>query len=398
MFERTLTRSGLPLSLLLLAKAVFMMHNSSPVLASQLQYQQGQWVLYLRGSPFEMGFQHGYLLREKIHQNIQTYLKKPPSESANDRVSEFLQAVPEVLPFIPSRYLEEMRGIAEGSNSSFEDIVRLNLFPEMFHCCAITVGGSASHNRSLYHVRVLDYSAGKGLQSSAVLIIANPQDRLRFMNVTYAGFIGSVTGINEQKIAIGEIGGQGYGNWKGMPMSFLLRSILEQSTSCREAKDFLIKTPRTCEYYYVLSDGKNEESFGCYATHQSISFLSPGKDYSLSPSPHYSEELIVEDGKSKHPSSLFFKQPCNTLLVTGSSSPERYPVLLQRIESHLGSINEQILMDIIKNPVSRESNLHNAIFHPSSLTLWVSHAGPQEEPAYSQPYARFCLDELQKSF
>lgn len=371
---------------------------SSSVLASRLQYQQGQRVLYLQGSPFEMGFQHGYLLREKIHSNIQTYLKTPPTESNEARMSEFFHVMDEVISFIPQKYQEEMQGIAEGAQAPFEDIVRLNLFPEMFHCCAITSAASASKNNSLYHVRVLDYSAGKGLQSSAILIVAKPKDQLSFVNVTYAGFIGSVTGMNEQKISIGEIGGRGYGHWKGMPMSFLLRSILEQSTTCQEAKDYLTTSPRTCEYYYVISDGKTQESFGCYATHQNISFFTPGKDYSLTPSPSPQQDLIAEDGKSSHPDSLFFQQPKDTLLVTGSSLPERYPTLLQRIHSHLGTIDEQVLMNIIKEPVSRESNLHNAIFHPSTLTLWISHAGAQGEPAYSQPYARFCLKELQKFF
>ncbi|MBX9923681.1 MAG: hypothetical protein K2Y01_06190 [Rhabdochlamydiaceae bacterium] len=374
------------------------MSQISSSAASQLQCQQGQWVLYLQGSPFEMGFQHGHLLREKIQYNIQTYLKNPPAEATESRVAEFLEALPDVLSYIPQRYQEEMQGIAEGANVPFEDIVRLNLFPEMFHCCGITASGSATQDGSLYHTRVLDYSTGKGLQSSSVLIVAKPKDRLSFTNVTYAGFIGSVTGMNEKKIAIGEIGGQGYGYWKGMPMSFLLRSILEQATTWQEAKDLLIKTPRTCEYYYIISDGKTQESFACYATHQNISFLYPGKDYSLTPSSIPKQDLITEEGKSKDPSALFFEQPQDTLLVTGSSSPERYPHLLQRVQSQLGSINEQILMNIIKEPVSRESNLHNAIFHPSSLTLWVSHAGPQGEPAHSQTYARFCLEDLQKFF
>jgi hypothetical protein len=375
-----------------------MSYDRSPAAVSQLQYQQGQWVLYLQGSPFEMGFQHGHLLREKIHHNIQNYLKVLPKESSENRVEEFFKAIPQVLPFIPSRFQEEMRGIAEGAQASFEDILKLNLFPEMFHCCGVTTARSASRDGSLYHARVLDYSAGKGLQSSSVLIVAKPKDQLSFMNVTYAGFIGSVTGMNEKKIAIGEIGGQGYGYWDGMPMSFLLRSILEESATCQEAKELLTKTPRTCEYYHIISDGKTQDSFGCYATYQNISFIFPGKDYSLSPSPTCEQELIVEEGKSKNPASLFFKQPQDTLLVTGSSSPERFPVLLERIQSQLGSLDERILMEIIKEPVSRESNLHNAIFHPSSLTLWLSHASLQEEPAYSQPYAQFCLEDLQKFF
>ena len=110
----------------------------------------------------------GIFLREKIQYNIQTYLKNPPAEATESRVAEFLEALPDVLSYIPQRYQEEMQGIAEGANVPFEDIVRLNLFPEMFHCCGITASGSATQDGSLYHTRVLDYSTGKGLQSSSV--------------------------------------------------------------------------------------------------------------------------------------------------------------------------------------------------------------------------------------
>ena len=40
----------------------------------------------------------------------------------------------------------------------------------------------------------------------------------RIVNVSYAGFIGSVTGMNEKQVAIGEMGGGGQGKWDGTPM------------------------------------------------------------------------------------------------------------------------------------------------------------------------------------
>lgn len=346
-----------------------------------------------------MGFQHGTFLKEKIQKNIQKYIKTPSSpsnENEKNRMKEFLDHLPIIQSFIPSNYIEEMKGIAEGSNSSFEDILLLNLFPEMFHCCGITASGEATKNSSLYHVRVLDYSAGKDLQESAVLILAKPKDALSFLNVTYAGFIGSVTGMNEEKISIGEIGGQGYGNWNGMPMSFLLRSVLEKSKTLNEAQEILATSPRTCEYYYIVSDGKTDDSFSCYATDSQIKFLKAGENYSISPST--SEDLCIEKGISDHPLALFCKQPKDTLLLTGFSSPERYPVLLNRIEELYGNLDEKSLIEVIKSPVSKEANLHNVIFHPKSLTLWVSHAGPNGEPAASQEYVKFNFEELKKIF
>ena len=344
-----------------------------------------------------MGLQHGLALKEKIHQNIDLFLKARPEsilEKNESRLKEFLEAIPSILPHIPQKYIEEMQGVAEGSSTSFSDILLLNLFPEMFHCCGITVSKTASKDGSLYHARVLDYSAGKGLQSSAVLLKVTPNQGIPFLNATYAGFIGSVTGMNEEKISIGEIGGQGYESWDGMPMSFLLRSILEETKSLEEIRAFLLKTPRTCEYYYLFSDGKIDDSFACYATTKKIQFISPGESYSISPATEEKGDLSISKDSTDSLNAIFFEQPSDTLLLTGLSSPERYPVLLERVKKQLGLLDPESLIQTIQKPVALESNLHNAIFHPSSLTLWIAHANLNGNPACDEPYACFSFKDL----
>ena len=53
--------------------------------------------------------------------------------------------------------------------------------------------------------------------------------------MTYAGFIGSVTGMNAKKISVGEMGGRGLGHWDGVPMAFLVRMALEEANTLDEA-------------------------------------------------------------------------------------------------------------------------------------------------------------------
>ncbi len=400
---------------------IFMTDAYSEIVAKEgkgfLEKVDGQYVLHVSGSSFEMGFQHGKLLKEKIQSNIKKYIdqKKPELE---DRLAQFEQNLDRLLAYTPNSYQEEMMGIAEGSGIPYEKILKLNMFPEMFHCSGITASGDATKNGDLYHVRLLDYSIGKEVQNTAVLIVAEPDDKHAFLNVSYAGFIGVVTGMNDKKISVGEIGGQGYGNWKGMPMSFLLRQVLETSSSLELAKKTLEETPRTCEYYYVIADGNSLTSIGVYATESQIHFIPPGNSYALL-APHNlpknygldgrndkffvspyrldqtSHQLVVYDEGPLH-IALFHNQPKDTVLLTGYTYPERYPVLVERVLASYGSITLSTLQEIIKEPVARPSNLHNAIFHPATLEVWVSHAGKNNEPACSQQYYHFSLSELLK--
>jgi isopenicillin-N N-acyltransferase like protein len=387
-----------------------------------LEKQNGQQILHLKGTPYERGYQHGFLLKDQIQRNIATYIDKPKSPMPG-RVEEFAKSLPMLMSYVPEHFIEEMQGLADGSGVPLDKIVILNLFPEMFHCSGITVSGQASKNGELYHVRVLDYSIGKNLQTTSVLQVVEPENGLAFLNISYAGFIGTVTGMNQEKIAIGEIGGLGYGSWQGIPMAFLLREILQKATTLDEVKTILQTSPRTCEYYYVFSDGKTNESIGVYATADQLRLISPGDSYALI-APSYLPANYGQNGDNdkfvltscmventacqtlnnacqtllfendQRLAMLFRLQPSDCLLLTGYSHPERYPVLLDRILEKYGSIDEKDLMEIAKYPVARSSNLHTAIFQPSRLKVWVAHAGQNDEPACDQAYQEWDFSTL----
>ena len=77
-------------------------------------------------------------------------------------------------PFIPQRYKEEMRGVADGAGLPLKDIQFANIFPALFHCSGFAVFGEATKGGRLLHGRILDYLSKLGLQDHAVTIIAKP--------------------------------------------------------------------------------------------------------------------------------------------------------------------------------------------------------------------------------
>src|SRR5438046_1714468 len=80
------------------------------------------------------------------------------------------------------------------------------------------------------------------------------------VNVTYAGFIVCVTGMNIQSVSIGEMGGGGLGHWAGMPMALLVREALSTAHDLDEAIAVFRDHPRTCQYFYVVADGKTNRA------------------------------------------------------------------------------------------------------------------------------------------
>ena len=159
-----------------------------------------------------------------------------------------------------------MRGIADGAGMDVQDIIIANFIPELFHCSGFALSGSATKDGTLYHGRILDYGCDWRLQEHAVLTVAEPRGKIPFVNVTYAGFVGSVTGMNAERVSIGEMGGRGMGHWDGVPMAFLVRMVLEEADTLDRGIAIFRDHPRTCEYYFVIADGKTGKAVGMEAS------------------------------------------------------------------------------------------------------------------------------------
>ncbi|HEY4010776.1 MAG TPA: C45 family peptidase [Acidobacteriaceae bacterium] len=101
-------------------------------LKSAYAFKQGGWTyVHLEGKPHEIGFQHGYLLKDEIDDNLRVY-KLEAVHDYQRQWSFFRNAAKSVLwPKIEPEYQAELRGIADGlkakgSTADLWDIVALN--------------------------------------------------------------------------------------------------------------------------------------------------------------------------------------------------------------------------------------------------------------------------------
>jgi hypothetical protein len=269
-------------------------------------------------------------------------------------------------PHTPERFLVECDALAAAAGVSQRDGRYANLFPERFHCTGVAVRGKATKRGNVLHARVLDYMRDIRLQDAATVTVFMSEGRHAWISLGYAGFVGTVTAMNEQGVALGEMGGRGEGDWDGMPMSYLMRDVMERASTAAEAVEIFRSTPRTCEYYYVVSDNSGDiRALHCDARQMTV--LGPGQ----------------QDPRLPH-------VPEDTVLISGK---DRAKVLSSRIQDRFGQIDVPAMIAMIRRPVAMNSNLHNAVFAPQSLQMWCADAG-RDTLACNEPYARFHLAEL----
>lgn len=345
--------------------------------AGWLEKVDGYLVLHVKGTPYEMGYQQGVLLKEDVRKNMYNLLNDKGDTTLVELGPIKLkprQAIETIIqiqkPYTPQKYVDEMRGLAAGAEIAYVDVRATNFIPEMFHCSGFSIANSATRDGTLYHGRVLDYACDWKLQEHAVLVVAEPKGGIPFVNVSYAGFIGSVTGMNMKSVSIGEMGGGGLGHWSGVPMAFLVREVLETAKDLDEAVAVFRDNDRTCEYYYVIADGKTNRSVGVATSWEKMELIQPGEGHPLLPNP-------VKDA---------------ALLSAG----DRYQELSKRVKQGHGTFTAESAIQLMSRPVAMKSNLHNVLFEPKSTKLWVANASKAGDPAANQKYFPFQLSELLK--
>lgn len=339
----------------------------------RLELHDGTRVLFLAGGPEEMGRQHGELLKNEIRDVAEKVLYGVGVGSSFYKGTWFFgeieAAQSRVEKFVDSRVLREMDALADAAGVHRQESRLANFFPELFHCSGFALLPGATADGHVYHGRVLDYLRGVGLEQNAVVTVYRPTDgRHAWVNLSYAGFVGSVTAMNEHGISVGEMGGRGgYGRWDGKPMAQLVREVMEQAATLDEAVAILRAGPRTCEYYYVVADGKAKRAVGIGATPDTFEVVGPGEAHPKLPAP-------VPD----------------TVLV---SAGDRYDVLARRAKDGRGSFDVGRALELMTRPVCMSSNIQSALFIPDTLDFHVANADGRDVASHSR-YTRYNLREL----
>lgn len=330
-------------------------------------------VLHMYGTPYEMGFQHGSLMREDIQQLYERIVGRVKIYLSEDMLDEIFNLME---PYIPLEEKEEMRGLAHGADVPLRLVQWVHAIPEISEygpkkrfrrgfkqtsCSNLVAFGKATEGGELYQLRVLDWIRNFGVQQWPVILAHHPDRGNASVTFAYAGFIGSVTGMNEQRLVLGEMG---YGDppaetLEGIPFIFLFRKLLREASTLEQAEEMIRKASRTNSYVYVVSDAKKRDG----QTNSLIFITDRDRVLSYRENTHLVDER--EDGDN---------YPAIDDVVYGGARSE---VLHDTILQYYGRLNPQTLMELAK-PVALKSNMQNVIFHPGTFEVWVSNASMEK--------------------
>jgi hypothetical protein len=325
-------------------------------------------ILYLKGTPYEMGFQHGRLLKEDVQANVHRVIRLAKTFASEDMMDETYDLMS---PYIPIEEKEEMRGLAHGSDIPLRVIHWFHAVPEISEygpkrrflrrfkqesCSNIVALGKSTADSEMYHLRVLDWIRMMGVQKRPVIIVHKSDSGNASATFSFAGFIGCVSGMNEKQMSFGEMG---YGDppgesLEGIPFIFLFRKLMREADTLNDVKGIINDSIRTCSYVYIITDAKPGNDVT-----NALLFMTDRDRVKV-----FGENmaLIDERDNKEYP-------PIDDIIYGGAEMEESYKVLSE----YYGKISPQILMKI-SQVISLKGNMQNVIFKPKTLEAWVSNA------------------------
>lgn len=380
--------------------------------------RDGYTIVFLHGTPYEMGYQHGTLLRNKLKEAAQFLLEDPLFKILRD-AAKFANleevATANSYPWM----LEECRGLVDAVDDpqfgtfecllvNFGDVaveflnfampVTQDITPG---CSQVVASGNATPDGALYHARILDWFAVDFVVNNPVIFVRKPTDGISHLFVGFPGNLSSYQGMNAEGIVVASNEVHPRDNTvndlTGRSHVQMVVEILTKASTLDEARNIAINSNHMSLETLVVSDGKSRRA-EVFELAPQYSDVRPMEDGVVFATNHFVGEktsLLDRDPASdstmirwERLSELVPPQSPSTL--HGSFDPEGLIALMRdRVNPRTGQESPTSADDGLS--LATNGALYQVVFAPESLSLWVA-AG--KVPVPSQPFVGFNLGEM----
>lgn len=266
-------------------------------------------------------------------------------------------------------------------------------------CSGFAAYKSATLGGNLIQLRNLDWNTDWGLQEEAVVFVYHPDKKNSYVSVGFAGFPGVLTGINTKGISLTEIGSASVDkSFEGSPMPFLLKKVLEESSSLDEVIDIVSSAKRTGGFNYVFGSAFESNGVAVETTRSLLAVYFRDKTEPKSEYEFVFPDIVFRADTAFNP-EIRDKQTCSNgnPEIKGLESPVgseaydiRYVKQAEYFKKYHGKLNIEIAKAIAK-AIAPESNIHSVIY--AWPELYISVASLTERAAY-RDYEKLNLDDL----
>lgn len=356
--------------------------------------EYGLYEMYVSGSAYERGVKNGKLSRQQIIDQEVAFTDQIKQMIPSDSYLKFLKYVigfmNKNLPkHVTEEYKQEIYGISRSASDSFnwigdnyDRLLNYHAAHDIGHalqnmmlvgCTSFGAWSDKTEDGSILIGRNFDFWVGDKFAENKIIAFYNPDKGHKFAFVTWGGFTGVVSGMNDKGLTVTINAAKSdipFG--AATPVSLVAREVLQYAGNIEEA----IKVAKSREMFvsesFLIGSAADGKAVIIEKTPDELAVYDPSTDHILCTNHYQSkefedQELNIEQ-KEKSASVYRYERLGELMNNNYPLTPKKVADILRdrkgQSNQDIGNGNEKALNQLIAH--------HSVIFQPDSLRMWVS--------------------------
>jgi len=356
--------------------------------------KSGLYELYVEGEPFERGVINGKLTKELVVRQEEYFTdqiaKLVPSKFYRSFLKYFVAWFNRNLDDnITLEDKEEVYGISKSASdkyqyvgSNYQRILNYHAAHDIGHalqgmalvgCTSFGTWGTKSADSTMIVGRNFDFYVSDNFAREKIVAFFNPAQGYKFMTVTWGGFIGAVSGMNEKGLSLTINAEKSkVPSSSATPVSLVAREILQYAKNIDEAIVIAKKRKMFVSESFLIASAADKKAVAIEKTPDSLGIYDPNSNFILCTN-HFQDKQMAGTKE-------------NILQLKNSASVYRYKRLTQLLENNgpntvektIGILRDSKGVDGADIGLGNEKTInlfmshHSVVFEPQKLKVWVS--------------------------
>lgn len=356
--------------------------------------KSGLFELYVEGDPFERGVVNGKLSKELLVSQEDYFSAQINKMIPSTFYLHFLKYVigwfnRDLEENITEEYKQEIYGISESASdaygyigTNYQRILNYHAAHDIGHalqnmalvgCTSFGTWGAASADSTMIIGRNFDFYAGDDFAKNKIILFENPSQGYKFMSVTWGGFIGVVSGMNEKGLTVTiNAAKSSIPSGSATPVSLVAREILQYAANIDEAIAIAHQRTMFVSESFLVGSAADNKAVIIEKTPDTLDVYDPKSDHILCANHFQSKALVGSEPnieQMKESASAYrYKRLQELLQEKGKNTVQNTVSILRDRKglhsANIGMGNEKALNQLIAH--------HSIVFEPKKLLVWVS--------------------------
>lgn len=357
---------------------------------------RGLYEMYVEGSAFERGVAHGKLAKELVVDQEEYFYEQIYKMVPSKSYLHFLKYVigwfnRNLDASVTDEYREEIYGVSLSASDAFDfvgskyqRILNYHAAHDIGHalqnmalvgCTSFGTWDGASEDSSFIIGRNFDFYVGDNFAKNKIVLFEKPDSGYKFMSVTWGGFVGVVSGMNEKGLTVTiNAAKTGLPTGSATPVSLVAREILQYAANIDEAVAIAKRRTMFVAESFLVGSAVDNKAVIIEKTPDTLDVYDPNTDHIFCANHFQSRGLTgseLNQQQMKESASPYRYQRLQELMGEGGKNSIQKTAAILRDRKGLnnadiGMGNEKAMNQLIAH--------HAIIFEPRKKKVWVSTA------------------------